>query len=88
MGTSTRRVAAKLWGDALPDRDPADLVRELYQAENEGQAEPSGSQDMAGLIYPGVNRLDYDAEYEGGYFPCHVENNIDPKVARWLERVI
>ena len=88
MGTSTRRIAAKLWGDALPARDPADLVRELYQAENEGQAEPSGSQDMAGLIYPGVSRLDYDAEVEGGYFPCHVENNVDPKVARWLERVI
>jgi len=88
MGTSTRRVAARLWGETLPDRDPAELVRELYQAENEGQAEPSGSQDMAGLIYPGVNRLDYDADYEGGYFPCHVESNVDPKVARWLERVI
>ena len=85
MGTSTRKVAAKLWGDALPDRDPAELVRELYQAENEGQAEPSGSQDMAGLIYPGVSRLDYDAGVEGGYFPCHVENNTDPAVARWLE---
>jgi hypothetical protein len=88
MGTSTRRVARQLWGDVLPDRDPAVLVRELYQAENEGQPEPSGSQDMAGLIYPGVNRLDYDAAYEGGYFPVHVETNTDPQVARWLERVI
>jgi hypothetical protein len=88
MGTSTRRVAARLWGDALPDRDPAELVRELYRTENDGQAEPSGSQDMAGLIYPGVNRLDYDADFEGGTFPCHVESNVDPKVARWLERVI
>ena len=88
MGTSTRKVAAKLWGETLPDRDPAELVRELYRVENEGQAEPSGSQDMAGLIYPGVSRLDYDAEVEGGTFPCHVENNVDPKVARWLERVI
>jgi hypothetical protein len=88
MGTSTRKVAAKLWGERLPDRDPAELVRELYRAENEGKAEPSGSQDMAGLIYPGVSRLDYDAEIEGGYFPCHVENHVDPAVARWLERVI
>ncbi len=38
MGTSTRTVAARLWGPELPDRDPADLVRELYVAENAGQA--------------------------------------------------
>jgi hypothetical protein len=88
MGTSTRRVARQLWGDGLPDGDPAQLVRELYRAENEDQAEPSGSQDMAGLIYPGVNRLDYDFAHEGGYFPVHVETNTDFQVARWLERII
>ena len=88
MGTSTRKVAAALWNDGLPDSDPADLVRQLYDAENRGQPEPSGSQDMAGLIYPGVNRLDYDAACEGGYFPPHVESNNDPAVARWLEEVI
>jgi hypothetical protein len=88
MGTSTRNIAAQLWGPALPDRDPAQLVRELYLAENAGKAEPSGSQDMAGLIYPGVNRLDYDFDVEGGYFPCHVESCNDPEVAGWLEKVI
>ena len=88
MGTSTRKVAERLWGGRLPDRNPAELVRELYDAENRGKAAPSGSQDMAGLIYPGVNRLDYDFAFEGGYFPCHVESNNDPTVARWLEQVI
>jgi len=88
MGTSTRRVAEKLWGGVLPDRAPATLVRELYAAENAGQAEPSGSQDMIGLIYPGVNRLDYDIAHEGGYFPAHIASNNKPVVARWLERVI
>jgi hypothetical protein len=88
MGTSTRRVAQDLWGETLPDRDPEELVRELYAAENAGQDEPSGSQDMAGIIYPGVTRLDYDFAYEGGYFPVHVESNNDPDVARWLENVI
>lgn len=88
MGTSTRNVAAKLWGPALPDRDPAELVRELYTAENVGKPEPSGSQDMAGLIYPGVSRLDYDFEVEGGYFPCHVESCNDSEVAAWLEHTI
>jgi hypothetical protein len=88
MGTSTRRVAQDLWGETLPDRDPEELVRELYAAENAGQEEPSGSQDMVGIIYPGVSRLDYDFAYEGGCFPMHVESNNDPDVACWLESVI
>jgi hypothetical protein len=88
MGTSTRNIAVQLWGPALPDRDPERLVRELYAAENAGKPEPSGSQDMAGLIYPGVSRLDYDFDYEGGYFPCHIESCNDPQAARWLEQIL
>ncbi len=88
MGTSTRKVAMRLWDGKLPDRDPAQLVRELYVEENRDKLEPSGSQDMAGLIYPGINRLDYDYAHEGGYFPIHVESNNDPDNARWLEDVI
>ena len=88
MGTSTRKVAMKVWNGTLPDRHPLELVRELYDAENQGKPEPSGSQDMAGLIYPGVNRLDYDYAYEGGFFPVHIESNNDPAIAHWLEEVI
>jgi len=88
MATGTRNVALQLWRGRLPDRDPAELVRELYAEENRGKSEPSGSQDMIGLIYPGVNRLDYDFAHEGGIFPRHIESNNDPVVARWLEQVI
>ncbi len=87
MATGTRNVALKLWNGRLPDRDPAELVRELYRQENSGLSEPSGSQDMIGLIYPGVNRLDYDFDHEGGIFPRHIESNNDPRIARWLEEV-
>ena len=52
MATSTRRIAEQLWKGNLPDREPMKLVRELYEAENKGKANPSGSQDMAGLICP------------------------------------
>jgi hypothetical protein len=88
MGTSTRKVATKLWGDKIPDDDPAQLVRQLYRAENQNSPDPSGSQDMVGLIYPGVSRIDYDFGFEGGLFPVHVESNTDPVTGNWLEKVI
>jgi hypothetical protein len=88
LATSTRAVALRLWNGRLPTRDPASLVRELYAEENRGRAAPSGSQDMIGLVYPGVCRLDYDWRHEGGIFPVHVEQNTDPAVAAWLEEVV
>ena len=87
MATSTRIIAEKLWAGVLPDRDPLELMRELYETENNGKLAPSGSQDMAGLILPGVNRLDYDCAFEGGLFPAHVESCNDPDVGHWLEQV-
>ncbi len=84
----TRKIALKLWKDGLPGRDPDKLVRQLYAAENKGKTEPSGSQDMIGLIYPGISRLDYDFAYHGGIFPKHIESNNDTEVASWLENVI
>jgi hypothetical protein len=78
----------RLWGGQLPNRPASDLVRELYDAENNGKSEPSGSQDMIGLIYPGISRLDYDFAGNGGIFPSHIESLNDACVARWLERVL
>jgi hypothetical protein len=88
MATSTREVARKLWNGVLPDQDPQELVRVLYEMENQGSATPSGSQDMLGLIIPGISRLDYDFACEGGFFPAHIETNRDPAVADWLEAVM
>jgi hypothetical protein len=88
IATSTRRVAMRIWGGSLPDRGPEELVRELYHAENGGRPDPSGSQDMAGIIYPGISRLDYDFEVEGGIFPSRVESCSDPAAVVWLEGVL
>jgi hypothetical protein len=84
----TRAVALKLWKGRLPNRPPDTLVRELYEAENQGKTEPSGSQDMIGLIFSGVSRLDYDFAANGGVFPSHIESCNSVKVARWLDRVL
>ena len=88
VASGTRAIAMKLWRGRLPDRPLPKLVRELYAAENQGKAEPSGSQDMIGLIYPGINRLDYDFNVEGGVFPTKIESLNDARTARWLEKVL
>ena len=88
IASGTRAVAAKIWKGRLPGRPLDDLVRELYDAENKGKPEPSGSQDMIGLIYPGVNRLDYDFRVDDGVFPAHIESCNSLRVARWLEKVL
>jgi hypothetical protein len=88
LASGTRAVAARLWNGQLPPRPREALTRELYAAENVGKAEPSGSQDMIGLIYPGISRLDYDYAFEGGVFPVRIESLNDAPVARWLEKVL
>jgi hypothetical protein len=87
VATSTRNVAMARWKDGLPKEDPAKLVRELFKAENEGKPYVSGSQDMIGIIYPGISRLDYDFSHEGGVFPKHIESCTDPEIAKWFESV-
>jgi hypothetical protein len=88
MATGTRNVALRHWNGKMPPGNPADLVRELYAVENEGKPEPSGSQDMIGLLYPGISRLDYDFAANGGVFPSHIETCRDLEPAHWLERVL
>jgi len=88
IASGTRAVAMKLWNGKLPKRPLDQLVRELYDAENRNKKDPSGSQDMIGLVYPGVNRLDYDFNIEGGVFPGHIESCNSRKVARWLSNVL
>lgn len=88
LATSTRKTALDLWGGELPRRPLGELVRELYQEENRHKTDPSGSQDMAGIVYPGISRLDYDFDHEGGIFPRHVESTCDPGIAGWLQSVI
>jgi hypothetical protein len=86
--SGTRAVAMRLWKGRLPNRPADKLVRELYHEENKGKAHPSGSQDMIGLVYPGISRLDYDYAANGGVFPSHIESLKDPQTSRWLERVL
>jgi hypothetical protein len=88
IASGTRAIAMRIWKGKLPNRSPEDLARELYAFENKGKTEPSGSQDMIGLVYPGVNRLDYDFKIRGGVFPSHIESCNRAQVARWLSHIL
>ncbi len=87
VATGTRNVALKLWG-RLPDGDPLQRVEELYWTENAGHKYPSGSQDMIGLLVPGISRLDYDYAHREGVFPREIETTTDAETVTWLESIL
>lgn len=85
MATSSRKVACELWGDTLPEGDPARMAQLLFGAENPpGVRYVSGSQDHIGLLVPGVSRLFYD----GKYWPEKIESIRDKQTCEWLEKVL
>jgi cytidyltransferase-related domain len=85
LATSSRSVGIKLWGDRYPDGNHEQNAKLLFGAENPpGKDYISGSQDHIGLLYPGVNRLDYN----GGYWPEKIESTVDEETCKWLSDVI
>jgi len=85
MATSSRKVGIELWGDQLPDGDPLRNAQLLFGAENPpGSEYISGSQDQIGLLVPGISRLDYN----GSFWPAHIENTTDRETCEWLSEVL
>jgi cytidyltransferase-like protein len=82
MASSSRRRAIELWQTDIPGGDREKLARMLFSYENPpGTKEFSGSQDAIGIIFPGLNRLDYS----GDYWPGRITSVDDEKILRWLE---
>ena len=85
MATSTRRTAQKIWGNRLPVDDPHKLAYILFCCDNPpGTTEISGAQDAIGLVFPGLARSDYD----GAYWPHHIERLHDEDALRFVENLI
>jgi cytidyltransferase-like protein len=83
LATSSRKRAIELWATDLPGGDREKLAKLLFSYENPpGTTEFSGSQDPIGIVFPGLNRLDY----RGGFWPEKITPVNDPKILRWLER--
>ena len=83
LATSSRKIAIGLWQTDLPGGDREKLAKLLFFFENPpGTTEFSGSQDSIGIVFPGLNRLDY----RGGFWPEKITPVNDPKILRWLEK--
>lgn len=84
MSSSTRKKAVELWHTDIPEGDPHLLARTLFCLENPpGTTYVSGSQDAIGIVFPGLNRLDYAC---GEYWPDKITTVDDPEVLDFIER--
>ena len=82
MASSSRRRAIELWQTDLPEGDRAKLAKVLFAFENPpGTKIFAGSQDSIGIVYPGLNRLDYGGEY----WPEKITSVTDAKILKWIE---
>jgi len=83
MASSTRRRAIELWHTDLPKDDRHKLARMLFSYENPpGTVQFSGSQDSIGIVFPGLNRLDY----RGAFWPAKITSVDNEEVLKWLEQ--
>jgi len=83
MASSTRNKAIELWRTALPQGNKEQIAKLLFGYENPpGTREIAGSQDSIGIVYPGLNRLDY----HGAYWPTAIDTIDDETVLSWLEQ--
>jgi cytidyltransferase-like protein len=84
MSSSTRAKAIELWQTDIPEGDKEKLARTLFCVENPpGRCYVSGSQDSIGIVYPGVNKLDYPRD---DYWPANITSNTDEKTLDWIEQ--
>jgi galactokinase/mevalonate kinase-like predicted kinase len=83
MASSSRRRAIELWQTDLPEGDREKLARILFAYENPpGTKVFSGSQDSIGIVFPGLNRLDY----RGQFWPEKITPVWEEKTLAWIEQ--
>lgn len=83
MATSTRAKAIDLWHTHIPEGDKENLAKTLFYSENPpGTKYISGSQDSIGIVFPGVNKINYSSEK---YWPDSIESVTDDDSLCWIE---
>ena len=83
MSSSTRKRAIQLWQTDIPEGNKEILARTLFSFENPpGTKVISGSQDSIGIVFPGVNKLNYGKE---NYWPDSIEPELNTEILEFIE---
>lgn len=84
MSSSTRKAAIELWKTQIPDGNRELLAKTLFCFENPpGTKDVAGSQDAIGLVYPGLNCIEYVEA--GSFWPNKIETILDEDILAFLE---
>lgn len=85
MATSTRNKAVELWKSHIPEGDYEQLAKILFTFDNPpGTEYVSGSQDAIGIVFPFLNKLNYN----GDYWPESIDTINDESIISWMESSI
>lgn len=83
MSSSTRKKAIQLWQTEVPEGNKEILAKTLFSFENPpGTKVVSGSQDSIGIVFPGVNKLNYSKE---NYWPDSIEPDTNNEILEFIE---
>ena len=83
MSSSTRKKAIQLWKTDIPEGNKELLAKTLFSFENPpGTKIISGSQDSIGIVFPGVNKLNYD---RGKYWPESIQSETNNETLSFIE---
>jgi len=86
MSSSTRKKAIQLWQTDIPEGNKEILAKTLFSFENPpGTKVISGSQDSIGIVFPGVNKLNYTRE---NYWPDSIEKETSVEVLEFIENYL
>lgn len=84
MSSSTRKAAIALWKTQIPDGNRELLAKTLFCFENPpGTKDVAGSQDAIGVVFPGLNCIEYGEP--GSYWPSRIETILNDDVLAFLE---
>ncbi len=82
MASSTRRKAIEIWHTDVPQGNREQIAKVLFGYENPpGTCIVAGSQDSIGIVFPGLNKIDYTGEY----WPVKISTVHDEEILSWIE---
>ncbi len=83
LSTSSRNAAIEMWGNRYPSDDPEKIAKMIFRYENKpGTEYISGSQDSIGIVFPGLNRI----EYNNDFWPYNIETVLEDDVLDFIEQ--